>query len=82
MFFFAAVAEERESGLTAFWRECVSSVVISVHGECACDLFASLPSPLALRIEATPASLPLFLNSILLRVSLINVGSGEKGALV
>lgn len=33
-----------------------------VQGVCVCvwDLFASLPSPLALRIEATPASLPLF----------------------
>lgn len=61
-FFFFCCAQEKESGLTAFWRECVLSVVISVYRECVCvwDLFASLPSPLALRIEATPASLPLF----------------------
>lgn len=42
----------------------------------ACDLLANLPDLLALMTEATPASLPLLLNSVPL--SVINVGSGRK----
>lgn len=54
-----------------------------VQGVCVCvwDLFASLPSPLALRIEATPASLPLFFSPSSILLSVMNVGSG-KSALV
>ena len=53
---------------------------LSVGYLSACDLLANLPGPLALRIEATPASLPLVLNSILLCT--INEGSGGKASLM
>lgn len=60
-FFFSAVHRKRnlvwqlsEGSVFCLWLFlCIGSV-------CVWDLFASLPSPLALRIEATPASLPLF----------------------
>lgn len=67
----------KESGLTTFFfveRVCVVCGYVFMGS--VWDLLAHLPGLLALRIEATPAFLPLLPNIILLNAT--NVGSGRK----